>query len=80
VSNVRIRPLTIVLLVIAALLVVVSVLYFARTAADLPSFFPGHAAHSSKHHLKHGLAALGLAVVVVIAAWFTTAPKTDAAA
>jgi hypothetical protein len=77
VSNVRIRPLTIALLIIAAVLVLIAVVYFTRTAADLPSLFPGHTAHSSKHHVKHGIAALGLAVVAVIAAWFTTAPKRE---
>jgi amino acid permease len=75
--KVRIRPLTVVLLVVAAALFVVGIVYFTRTAADLPAFFPGHAGHSTKHHTKHGIAAIGLAVVVVIAAWFTTAPSSD---
>jgi hypothetical protein len=77
VSNVRVRLLTILLLVLAALLVLISIIYFTRTASDLPSLFPGHSAHSSRHHIKHGIAALGLAAVLVIAAWFTTAPKRE---
>jgi hypothetical protein len=77
VSKVRIRPLTVLLLVIAAALVIVGIMYFTRTAADLPAFFPGHAAHSTKHHTKHGIAAIGLAIVAIIAAWFTTAPSSD---
>jgi hypothetical protein len=77
VSKIRIRPLTIVLVLLAALLVAGSVVYFTKTAADLPSFFPGHAAHSTKHHVKHGLALVTLALLALGGAWFTTAPSAD---
>jgi hypothetical protein len=74
-ANIRIRPLTIVLVVLAAVFVLAGVIYLTRTAADLPAFFPGHTAHSSHHHIKHGLAMFGLAVLALIGAWFTTAPQ-----
>ena len=74
-SNVRIRPLTIGLVLLAAALVAIGIVYFTNTAADLPGFFPGHAAHSTKHHLKHGLAMITLALLALGAAWFTTAPE-----
>ena len=74
-SNVRIRPLTIGLVLLAAVLVAIGVVYFTKTAADLPGFFPGHAPHSTKHHLKHGLAMITLALLALGAAWFTTAPE-----
>jgi amino acid permease len=77
-SNIRIRPVTIGLVLIAVVLVAIGVVYFTKTAADLPSFFPGHAAHSTKHHVKHGVAMLLLALVVLAGAWFTTAPGRDA--
>jgi hypothetical protein len=73
-SNVRIRPLTIGLVLLAAVLVAIGVVYFTKTAGDLPSFFPGHAAHSTKHHVKHGIALIMLALLALGAAWFTTAP------
>ena len=73
-SNFRIRPATVLLLVVAALLIAAGVVYFTKTAQDLPAFFPGHAAHSTKHHVKHGLALMTLAVLALAAAWFTTAP------
>jgi len=76
-SNIRIRPVTIGLVLIAVVLVAIGVVYFTKTAADLPSFFPGHAAHSTKHHVKHGVAMLLLALVVLAGAWFTTAPGRD---
>jgi hypothetical protein len=75
-TNIKIRPLTIVLLVLAGVFVVVGVMYIADTAANLPAFFPGHLAHSTHHHNKHGLAAFMLAAVLVIAAWFTTKPES----
>jgi hypothetical protein len=77
-SNFRIRPLTIGLAVLALVLIAIGVLYFTKTAADLPGFLPGHAAHSAKHHYKHGLAVITLALLAIGAAWFTTAPDRPA--
>jgi hypothetical protein len=65
------------MIVLAVALVVVAVVYFTSTAGNLPSFFPGHLAGSVHHHVKHGLAALTLAVAALIGAWFTTAPARD---
>jgi hypothetical protein len=73
-TKIKIRPATVLLLALAAILVVVGVVYMTSTAGNLPAFFPGHAAHSMHHHTKHGLAAFGVAVVVLIAAWLTTPP------
>jgi len=77
-SNFRIRPLTILLVVLAIALVVGGVVYFTETAHDLPAFFPGHDVHSTTHHTKHGLALITLAVLALGAAWFTTAPDRPA--
>jgi H+/Cl- antiporter ClcA len=74
-SNFRIRPLTILLVVLAIALVAGGVVYFTETAHDLPAFFPGHDVHSTTHHTKHGLALITLAVLALGAAWFTTAPE-----
>ena len=73
-SKIKIRSLTVLLFVGAVVLAVVGVLYITDTAAHLPSFFPGHATGSTKHHYKHGFAALTLAILALGAAWFTTAP------
>jgi hypothetical protein len=54
--------------------VVIGIVYFTRTAAQLPSFVPGHQAGSAHHHVEHGLAMIGLACLAVVGAWFTTAP------
>jgi amino acid permease len=70
----KIRPLTAVLIVLAVVFVALGVVYFTTTASKLPSFFPGHQAGSTRHHTKHGIAMLGLAVLALIGAWFTTSP------
>jgi hypothetical protein len=75
VSRFRIRPLTILLVLLAIVLIVGAVIYFTTPAADLPGFFPGHAARSTKPHVKHGLALLTLALLALGGAWFTTAPN-----
>ena len=73
-SNVKIRPLTVLLLVLTIVLAFVGFLYFTKTAADLPSFFPGHLARSAHKHTKHGMVAVTLAVVTLVGAWVSTAP------
>jgi hypothetical protein len=78
-SGIRIRALTVVLVVLAIALIAVGVVYVTRTAADLPSFFPGHAVRVTKHHYKHSFVAFTLAIVALIGAWFTTAPDRPSA-
>ena len=73
-SGIRIRALTVLLVVLAIAFIAVGIIYVTRTAADLPSFFPGHAAGVTKHHYKHSLVAFTLAIVALVGAWFTTAP------
>jgi hypothetical protein len=75
--KIRFRRLTVVLLALAALFVIGSVVYFTTAAKDLPSFVPGHEAGSTHHHVKHGLALIGLAVLAIVGAWFTTAPEVE---
>jgi hypothetical protein len=55
-------------------LVVIAIVYFADSAAALPSFFPGHQAGSVHHHVKHGVAALILGLLCFVVAWFQTGP------
>jgi hypothetical protein len=66
--------------VVGLALLVVGVVYIAETASALPSFFPGHEAGSTHHHVKHGIAALCLACVALIYAWFQTGPTAAARA
>ena len=66
---------TALLLLLAVALIVVAIVYFTRTAADLPSFFPGHQAGDTKHHTKHGIAAAVAALVVLGGAWLSSGRK-----
>jgi hypothetical protein len=75
--EIKIRPLTIVFLVAALVCFFVAVIYLVDTAANLPAFFPGHAAGSSHHHVKHALAFFLLGAAALVAAWFTTNPETS---
>ncbi len=52
--------------------VALSVLYFSRSADALPAFLPGHQPGLTRHHTKHGLAMLGLAVVSWAGAWMVS--------
>jgi hypothetical protein len=70
--------LTWLLLAVAVVFVVLAVVYFVTPAKDLPSVLPGHDAAVIRHHTKHGIAMLGLAVLACIGAWFTTAPARTA--
>ena len=66
-------PLVIGVAVLVGLaLAAVGVVYFAESAGSLPSFFPGHEAGSSHHHVKHGIAALLVGLAVLVFAWFQT--------
>lgn len=74
------RNLVIPAIVLGLLLLVVALVYFVDPAKSLPSFFPGHEAGSSHTHVKHGIAALALAVGALVFAWFQTGPKSGRAA
>jgi len=64
------------LIVLGLLFAAVGVVYLAKTAAQLPSFFPGHQAGSAHHHTKHALVAFALAIVSWAGAWFSTGRRT----
>lgn len=63
------------LLAIGVLLLAVGIVYFSAQARDLPAFFPGHAAGSSRHHTKHGLLAVVIALAALAAAWVGSGRK-----
>jgi amino acid permease len=71
----RNRALTAAAVVLAVLLVVVAVIYWVEPAKSLPSFFPGHSASSTTHHVKHGVAAFVVALALLAFAWFQTGPR-----
>jgi hypothetical protein len=60
------------------LLLVLAALYFAEPAHSLPSFLPGHVgagdAEAGHHHVKHGIAALAVALAAFAYAWLHSGP------
>jgi uncharacterized RDD family membrane protein YckC len=58
--------------IVGVVLLAIAALYFIDSADALPSFMPGHEAGSTHHHVKHGIAALILAIGAFIFAWFQT--------
>ena len=59
-------------------LLVVAIVYFIEPAKSLPTFMPGHEAGSSRHHVKHGIAALVVALGAFALAWFQSGPRKTA--
>ena len=70
----RSRALIAAAVVAGVALLVVAVVYWVDPAKSLPSFFPGHKAGSDHHHVKHGVAALVVALGCFAFAWFATGP------
>ena len=71
----RRNPLVPLAIAAGVVLIAISVVYFVDSASALPSFFPGHTAGSSHHHIKHGIAALVVGVGCLLFAWFQTGPS-----
>jgi uncharacterized membrane-anchored protein YitT (DUF2179 family) len=69
------RLLTVAAIILGTVLIVIAIVYWAEPAKSLPSFFPGHEAGSSHHHVKHGIAAFLLGVACLVFAWFNTGKK-----
>lgn len=61
-------------------LLAVAFVYFAQPASGLPTFLPGHEAGSAHHHVKHGIAALAVAMSAAVLVWFRTGAPRDVAA
>jgi hypothetical protein len=68
------RQLIIPTVILGIVLIVIAIIYWTSTASGLPSFFPGHQAGSSTHHVKHGIAAFLLGLACLVFAWFQTGP------
>ncbi len=69
-----------VLIVLGLAFLGLAVYYWITPANALPQFFPGYEAGSTATHLKHGLAALLLALGCGVLAWFSSAKSETPAA
>ena len=69
------RNLIVPAVIVGVVLIVIAIIYLVDPAGSLPSFFPGHQAGSTHHHVKHGIAALLLGLACFVFAWFQTGPS-----
>jgi amino acid permease len=65
-------------ILVAIACLVLALVYWATPASQLPHWIPGYNASDTVPHIKHGLAALILAIGAGIFAWFQTGPKSAA--
>ena len=70
-NRARVSPIVSLAILAGIVLVVVSVIYFAVGANDLPSWFPGHHETGTGNHPKRGIAALVVGLVCFGYAWTT---------
>jgi hypothetical protein len=72
-------PLIVGIAVLAGVvLIALAVVYWAEPAHSLPSWLPGHQAGSAHHHVKHGIAAFFVGLVLLVFSWFQTGKKQPA--
>ena len=62
-------------IIIGIALVLLALLSVTASADALPAFIPGHESGSSRHHIKHGIAAFLLGVGAFVIAWFQAGPR-----
>src|SRR5258708_2823630 len=76
----RLSPISWVLIVVGLAFLAVGIIYFTVTAPDLPGFIPGHVdrAVHARHYTKRGIAAIAVAVLAFVAAFFFATWKRPA--
>jgi len=60
-----------ILYLLGLVLILVAVVYFVTPADSLPSFVPGYEAGVARVHIKHGVVAAVIGVVLLAAGWWT---------
>jgi amino acid permease len=58
-------------IVLAIVFLAIAVAYFLLPAESLPTFFPGFEPGSARVHVKHGIVAVVVAIVLFGAGWFS---------
>ena len=63
-------PLSTIAIILGALCVVLALVYWFVPAGSLPAFMPGFEPGSADVHVKHGVAALVVGIVLIVASRF----------
>lgn len=69
------KALSVLAIVLGVVFLVLAFIYWTTPASGLPSYFPGFDPAMAGMHIKHGIAAFGLALLLFIYAWFATGKK-----
>jgi hypothetical protein len=56
--------------VLGVLCIIAAIVYFVLPADQLPSFMPGYDAAMNQIHVKHGIAAAVVGVILLAIGWF----------
>jgi uncharacterized membrane-anchored protein YitT (DUF2179 family) len=70
------KVISIIAIILGVILFIIALEYWTTSAGHLPSFLPGFKAGSAVIHLKHGIAAFLLALVLFAFAWFKGGKKS----
>ena len=73
------KKLQIIIGVIVGIVCLGLMLYWTAPAGSLPHWLPGFIAGSADVHLKHGIAALVVALAAFMFAWFSSGKKNNSA-
>jgi len=57
-------------IVLGLVFVLVALVYWLVPAGSLPGFFPGFETGGTRIHVKHGIAAAAIAVILFALAWY----------
>jgi hypothetical protein len=72
-ERLRVRPLTVILVVVAAACVLAGIVYIQTPANRLPAFLPGHSPRPVRHQVGDALVMFVLAAAAWLGACRTTA-------
>ena len=65
-----IRPLPLIAGLLGVVFLILAFAYWVVPAGNLPSFLPGFEAGSDQVHVKHGLGAVVVSIILFAFAWF----------
>jgi hypothetical protein len=69
------KPLIWIAVILGIILLALSVMYFTVPGGSLPAYLPGYIEGSDRVHIKHGVGALVLGLVLFAFAWFQSGSK-----
>lgn len=62
--------------VLGVVLILLAFVYWLTPANALPQFLPGYSATATAAHVKHGVAALVIGLLLIAFAWFASGKKS----